>query len=520
MYGMWDHRNMMNFAKILLPKRTILPLLIFLAAAGCNLPGGSAPGPRAWIDFPLDGSTIELGAVVVYSHASDPVGVTELELYVDGELARVDAAVDDLDDLAAFEQVWTPPGNGSYILQVRAKNSGGSYGGFSNQVHLTIGETVAVPEPLAPITVPAGCPVPDAGTLLYVNATFGFCFLYPADHTDNSSDLDFVAITRISGAPVSDGTIGLTTSFTVTLEDGLGRSSSEFVTEKIDQAKIPGSTPTTTSFTLDGEAAIWTEALPSQVGARSGYLVHNGLGYILTLIPNGGDFDDINIAAENLWTTITTTWQWFDGSGPTPTPIAADTEDSEGTEATLHTPSFCRRGPSVQYGTATGFEPGTVLQVDGRSAIEPRWLWVLIPDTTAHCWISESVVDVNRPTDGLPAIAPPPLPTVTDTPTMEPPPEPPPAPTAPTAPSGLAFTNQVCGGGLMISLSWNDNANNESGYRVYRDGVLVATLSANSTSYSEVAPNKASGTNYYVEAYNAQGASSSSMVTSVPCPIA
>lgn len=67
--------------------------------------------------------------------------------------------------------------------------------------------------------------------------------------------------------------------------------------------------------------------------------------------------------------------------------------------------------------------------------------------------------------------------------------------TAPAAPSGLVFTNQVCDGstGLSISLSWNDNANNENGYRVYRDGVLVATLAANSTTYSEVAPNKSSG---------------------------
>ena len=95
---------------------------------------------------------VDLGAVVVYSHASDPGGVAELELYVDGELARVDAATDGNQNLTAFEQVWTPPGNGSYILQVRAKNGNGSFGFFSILVHLILGEIAQVPGQPPPVS--------------------------------------------------------------------------------------------------------------------------------------------------------------------------------------------------------------------------------------------------------------------------------------------------------------------------------------------------------------------------------
>lgn len=503
------------------PKQVVLPILILIiVAAGCSLPTASAPGPRAWIDFPLDGSTVELAPVVVYSHASDPAGVAELELYIDGAVVRVDAANSGDPSLAAFEQVWTPPGNGEYVLQVRAKNSAGNYGSRSNLVHLTIGDVVA-DDPAVPAESGV-CPATDASSELYTNTVYGFCFLFPNDHSDQSGNSQVAeVITTISGPPVTDGTVGLTTSFSVSVEDAQGRDSSQYAADKISQAQTPGTTPATTNFSLDGEGAVWTEELGSLAGARNAYLVHNGIGYTLTLIPNGGDATDLNTQAQLLWTKITQTWIWFD-AGPPPTAMPTPTSTAEvieegDAEATFHTQGFCRRGPSTGYDTLTGFEAGTVVNIDGRNASEPRWWWVLIPNTNGHCWISDSVVDVTGPVDNLPVIAAPLLPTATPTGTG------PPAPTAPAGPTGLMFTSQVCdggpGGGLTVTISWNDNANNENGYRVYRDGVLVATLSANTTSYSEEAPNKASGTNYYVEAYNAQGATSSATITSIPCPI-
>ena len=78
------------------------------------------------------------------------------------------------------------------------------------------------------------------------------------------------------------------------------------------------------------------------------------------------------------------------------------------------------------------------------------------------------------------------------------------------SPGELRYTYDCSSGSVNISLRWLDRANNEDGYRVYRDGNLLATLGAGSTTYSDVAP--ASGNyNYTVEAYNGSGDSPASM---------
>jgi hypothetical protein len=80
------------------------------------------------------------------------------------------------------------------------------------------------------------------------------------------------------------------------------------------------------------------------------------------------------------------------------------------------------------------------------------------------------------------------------------------APSPPAAPTGLQITNSACIHNYNVTLAWTDQADNETGYRVYRDGVLIATLSANVTSYVDVPPDPGSHV-YAVEAYNEAGAS-------------
>jgi hypothetical protein len=82
-----------------------------------------------------------------------------------------------------------------------------------------------------------------------------------------------------------------------------------------------------------------------------------------------------------------------------------------------------------------------------------------------------------------------------------------------SSPGDLRYAYDCTSGSVSISLSWVDRANGEDGYRVYRDGSLVATLGAGSTSYSEFVPG--SGTyNYSVAAYNASGESPTQVVVS------
>ncbi len=79
----------------------------------------------------------------------------------------------------------------------------------------------------------------------------------------------------------------------------------------------------------------------------------------------------------------------------------------------------------------------------------------------------------------------------------------------PAPPDGLAGTGDFAG----IALSWTDNANNETGYRVERRDptssawTLVATLPADATHYRDPAITVGSTYVYRVQAFNATGAS-------------
>lgn len=82
--------------------------------------------------------------------------------------------------------------------------------------------------------------------------------------------------------------------------------------------------------------------------------------------------------------------------------------------------AFCRKGPSVAYEDVAAFPQHQSVQIDGRNQDEPRWWWVLIPGTSAHCWVSDSTGSAAGPFEGASIVAPPPLPTPTPTPTPRP----------------------------------------------------------------------------------------------------
>lgn len=80
-------------------------------------------------------------------------------------------------------------------------------------------------------------------------------------------------------------------------------------------------------------------------------------------------------------------------------------------------------------------------------------------------------------------------------------PEPPNAPAQP-------YIDPLCDSKIYrVTLRWIDMADNEDGFRVYRDGGLVATLGPNTESYTETLPDFGSYT-YGAEAFNAGGSSS------------
>jgi FtsP/CotA-like multicopper oxidase with cupredoxin domain/fibronectin type 3 domain-containing protein len=74
----------------------------------------------------------------------------------------------------------------------------------------------------------------------------------------------------------------------------------------------------------------------------------------------------------------------------------------------------------------------------------------------------------------------------------------------PGAPSALTA---VADSATSITLSWTDNAGNETGFRVMRNGVQVAELAADATGWTDTTTSGATSYTYQVKAFNAVGES-------------
>jgi hypothetical protein len=192
---------------------------------------------------------------------------------------------------------------------------------------------------------------------------------------------------------------------------------------------------------------------------------------------------------------------------PTASPVTATPADLP-PSAIFRQTGNCRSGPGAVYAVVTSYNEGTPVVLEGRSA-DSSWWWLLMPGGGGHCFASGSVLDLQGSTDTLPIIAAPPTPTTAPTPTTSVQP--------PAAPNKVAISSRVCDSKTYsVVVGWNDTATNESGYRVYREGNLIATLGANATGYSDSPPYGGPYT-YGVEAFNAAGASSRPTVVESGC---
>jgi hypothetical protein len=193
----------------------------------------------------------------------------------------------------------------------------------------------------------------------------------------------------------------------------------------------------------------------------------------------------------------------MEAAPPTPTPVYTPTPVFTPTPAgvfgMLNKNAFCRRGPGTAYYDRGTFNQGEQLRLEGVSAPgQPVWYWALMPGDAGHCWLSQVVLDVVGPVETLP---------VTD------------APPIPATPTGLEIGRRLCATSnkaYVIRIEWIDAANNETGYRVYRDGALLATLPAGETSYTENPPFGGPYT-YAVEAFNKDAVSAQATVVEEGC---
>jgi len=176
-------------------------------------------------------------------------------------------------------------------------------------------------------------------------------------------------------------------------------------------------------------------------------------------------------------------------STPTTVPAAlpSSTASVTGTAITYPTVTFdrstnCRVGPSKSYFVQTSFMEGRYSTIEGRNQ-DSSWLLVK-PFEGPSCWVNVSNVKDAGDYSYLPIADFHPL---------------------PEAPFQMVVYKRDCVGRNLIVLRWQD-VTAETGYRLYREGIMLASLKMNATEYRDYPPD-ANSYFYEVESINEYGIS-------------
>jgi hypothetical protein len=158
--------------------------------------------------------------------------------------------------------------------------------------------------------------------------------------------------------------------------------------------------------------------------------------------------------------------------------------------AVIKTSAACRSGPAETYKSITDVNPNQKAAVLGKDPSGNYWL---IETTSGECWVAAQSVTITGNIQTIPEVTPPP-----------------PTPAGIPARPGSLFYQYSCGtsGTVTTQLSWAAASTDATGFHVYRNGALIATLPANSTSYTDTASITIGSTiTYGIATYNSIGES-------------
>jgi hypothetical protein len=162
----------------------------------------------------------------------------------------------------------------------------------------------------------------------------------------------------------------------------------------------------------------------------------------------------------------------------------------------------CRTGPGQDYKIVFTYLPKKQLVILGRYDPTNFWLVKSPESPGGQCWMWGEYVELTGSYWVVQSVTPP------ATATAAP-------PNAPTfAKWDYNCTYNGVNSDLNVTLLWTDHADNETGYRVIRNGEQLVELPANSSSYADViALDSGKNVTYRIDAYNVTGTSSTSMIT-------
>lgn len=149
----------------------------------------------------------------------------------------------------------------------------------------------------------------------------------------------------------------------------------------------------------------------------------------------------------------------------------------------------CRTGPGANYERVTQILPNESVEIIG---FFPPNYWI-VSTSAGECWLSGEFATPSGSFTTVPTVTAPPTSKGGD---LE----------AATFPNN-GWTFLCYGPGQAdITLTWNDKADNETGYRILRDSKVISDLPANSTNFAEtIELDSGESVNYQIQVYNANG---------------
>jgi hypothetical protein len=135
--------------------------ILVLAFTGFSSTGAKAGsmGPRCWIDFPLDGSTLDAAtSYQIVAHSASPDTVSQTEFSINDK--ALGSISNQGGSLAVGRQPWQPGAAGQFTVQVRCRDGKGNWGDYAS-AKVTV--TGAGPRLIVPGLQPPRLTLPSPG---------------------------------------------------------------------------------------------------------------------------------------------------------------------------------------------------------------------------------------------------------------------------------------------------------------------------------------------------------------------
>ncbi|MBN2044579.1 MAG: hypothetical protein JW757_06125 [Anaerolineales bacterium] len=153
------------------------------------------------------------------------------------------------------------------------------------------------------------CPIGTADQKTFINPEERFCFLYPKDYDAYIGGMGHTYVRH----PLTPGVIEeiVATVSIANYGSAGGLSTTDWADQMIDEWKAPATTPAVKNIDIGGMTGRYTDDLPGMTGNRIVFLVHNGDGFVFTIIPVDDAFGDRKQRALDLWNLVRSEFTFF-----------------------------------------------------------------------------------------------------------------------------------------------------------------------------------------------------------------